>query len=508
LSSEQEDTTRRDVRVLASGASLSIIGKALGKVFSLLGDILLARVLGAGLYGLYAIGWTVYRVISVVSPLGLPQGVIRYLPVYRGNKDPRQEKGLFFLSIFLSLLAGVVFGFILFLCAPLISTAFFHKPGLLSVFQLFSLSVPLVSVFTIITAITRSTQRMKYSVLLEDIGQPLLGLVFLVIVALTFINKLSGAILSNFVSFCISLVAGLLIVVRLFRNVFIPSVKPDYSVTREVILYSIPTSLAGIFSVYVFWIDRLIVGILLSASLNGIYQVASQVSMLFVIIYAAFNAILTPMFSHLFSGREHARLEEIYRVGTKWCFYLSIVPFIILLLYSSEIITFVFGSEYSNGYIALVILSLGQVINCATGSIGALLMMTGNQKLWFRLTVGSFLLNALFCLILIPKFGLVGAAAGTALSVGGMNILAVTLGKWKLDLWPYDRRYLKGLVSGSIAVLSGYFLRILMVPSIQTVLFSSLVILIIFLGSLVLFKFDSEDKMFISMVIQKIGRRA
>jgi O-antigen/teichoic acid export membrane protein len=71
--------------------------------------------------------------------------------------------------------------------------------------------------------------------------------------------------------------------------------------------------------------------------------------MIFVILYAAFNAILGPMFAELYSRKNRERLQEIYRVGTKWNFYLGIIPFVIFLLQSPILLSVVYGSEYISG---------------------------------------------------------------------------------------------------------------------------------------------------------------
>jgi O-antigen/teichoic acid export membrane protein len=177
--------------------------------------------------------------------------------------------------------------------------------------------------------------------------------------------------------------------------------------------------------------------------------------MIFVIFYASFNAILGPMFSNLFAQKDKKRLQEIYRVGTKWNFYLGVIPFIVIILNSSKLLGIIYGDEFKSGAMALIVLSFGQLINCATGSIGTLLIMTGQQKSWFWMTTVSLIINSIFCFLLVPKLGLLGAALGTSISVGGMNIAATIYARKKVGLWPYDRRYLKGLLAGSTALLLG-----------------------------------------------------
>ena len=72
----RNDSKATDVSTLAGGASISLGGKIIGRTLAFLGDIAAARILGPDSFGLYAIGWTVLRTLSLISPLGLDQGII------------------------------------------------------------------------------------------------------------------------------------------------------------------------------------------------------------------------------------------------------------------------------------------------------------------------------------------------------------------------------------------------------------------------------------------------
>jgi O-antigen/teichoic acid export membrane protein len=199
------------------------------------------------------------------------------------------------------------------------------------------------------------------------------------------------------------------------------------------------------------------------------------------------------------------RLEEIFRVGTKWNFYLGIIPFIIYLLNSSDILSFIFGPEYSLGWSCLVVLSVGQLVNCGTGSIGVLLLMSGNQRNWFWMTSLSLLINIIICLILVPKLGIIGAAIGTSFSVGGMNIVATIFGKRKVGVWPYDRRYIKGVLAGISAAISGYLINSLHFPFLYSLILCCFVVICVFFIVLYFLGFDSEDIQFVEQVTKRVG---
>jgi O-antigen/teichoic acid export membrane protein len=345
----------------------------------------------------------------------------------------------------------------------------------------------------------------KYTVLLEDIGQPLVGLAFLVLIYYVVGPWLPGVILSDIFSYAIAGFLGLLVVRHMFLSTLKIPIQPNYSIVKEVLAFSIPASLGGVFSVFVFWADRLVVGLFLSATETGLYQVVSQITAAFVILVAAFNVILGPIFAHLFTGKEYGRLEEIFRVGTKWNFYLSIPPFLVLMLFPRELLIVLFGTGYGAGWMALRILAVGQLINSATGSIGTLLVMTGNQKTWFFLSACALILNIVLCSIFTSFIGIVGAAVGTSITLGSMYSFAIFLGKRRLNIWPYDRRYLKGILAGLAAGLCGVGFRYLPLSSLSMLAGGCLVLLLVFAFALFLLKFDEEDLILISIIKTRLG---
>lgn len=112
----------------------------------------------------------------------------------------------------------------------------------------------------------------------------------------------------------------------------------------------------------------------------------------------------------------------------------------------------VYGAEYVEGTLPLAILTLGQLVNLGTGSSAYLLIMTGHQDTWLKISGSAFLLNLLLNWILIPVLGATGAAVATAIAVAVLFTTALFQVRRRLRLWPYDRRYLKGAAAFATAL--------------------------------------------------------
>ena len=84
-----------------------------------------------------------------------------------------------------------------------------------------------------------------------------------------------------------------------------------------------------------------------------------------------------------------------------------------------------FGQEFVSGSPALIILSGAQLVNAAAGSVGLTLMMTGHERSTAYGLFVSAVVNVVLNAVLIPQFGVVGAAVATATSTILWNVLLI-----------------------------------------------------------------------------------
>jgi O-antigen/teichoic acid export membrane protein len=99
----------------------------------------------------------------------------------------------------------------------------------------------------------------------------------------------------------------------------------------------------------------------------------------------------------------------------------------------------VFGGDFRAGGTALIILAFGQLVNVGTGTTSNLQAMAGYAKLTLLNSVLFLSMSIVFDLILIPPFGLVGAAIANSVSLIVVNVLRVWQIRRNLGLMPYDR---------------------------------------------------------------------
>ncbi len=492
--------SRSDIRALASGAGIGLAGKILGRLLFIVGQVILARLLGTTVFGLYALGETIFRIAGVISPLGLNNGVIRFASEHQHSDRVRLNRVLV-QSVVTSFLSGFLVGVALFLLAPWLERVY-EIEGLANVIRLFALATPFVAGLRVTAAASRVSKRMQYAVAAEDIAQPLANLVLLAI-SYFLGYLLLGAITAAVVSFILGWGIALLSIRRLFPQLNWSQYRANRSLL-ELISFSLPTAVTGILYMFVLWVDKLMIGMYEAPAEIGIFQAVSQSSGLFALILTGINAIFGPMIADLYARGELTRLNGLFRISTKWGLYLSLPIFLVLMSAPGVFIDLIFGAEYIPGYQSLMILSAGQLVNVGTGAVALILIMSGNQISWLKITLAGFSLNILLNLVLIPRLGITGAAVATSLSIGLLFLSGLVTVRRRLNLWPYDRRYTKGLLafllSAALLLLANRFAypsSFFHLMALASVSAGSFFLTLTALG------LDQEDRQLVGLVVRK-----
>ena len=167
-----------------------------------------------------------------------------------------------------------------------------------------------------------------------------------------------------------------------------------------------------------------ILGSIKGTDLVGLYTVAVRGAQLVTFVHAAVNLALAPTVANLYALGEMRRLQRVV-TGFAWVTLLCSIPIAAGLIVFGYWFLLLFGPEFTLAQNALTILSIGQLVNVAMGSASLLLVMTGHERdAAVGLGIGA-LLNIVLSLILIPQWGLEGAAVATTISMVAWNLLLV-----------------------------------------------------------------------------------
>ena len=462
--------------------------------------------LGREAFGLYAIGWALVKVGSLIGTLGLDQGVIRFGSRFWPDK-PGSLKRVVRLAVFVSLSFSTIISLLVFLGSRRIAVEVFGDPSLTPVLRIISIALPFSAGLRVGASATLVTVDAKYAAIAQDLLRPIANLLLVIVLAYIAGLQLFGALLATLLSFALGFAVVTTMLIRLYGGAMPRPPESAVKMVRPLLSFSVPVFLAGLSGTLIAQSDKLFLGYFLAPRNVGVYQAAAQSAIVFSLILGSFNAIFSPMIAGLHERGEHDRLNALFKISTKWGLYISLPVFAVFFVFSRDIMTLVFGLSYASGWKSFTILSAAQIFNVGTGSVGLMLLMTGRQNLWLLITstmVGvSFGAN----LLLIPLFGIEGAAFATGLAILGQFALGLVAVWYFLKLWPYDLRYLKGILSAALTLLLlGFAANHLGSDSAVRVVVGCCISAAAFFGILIGLRLDEEDKVFIRMVRRFVHR--
>ncbi len=403
-------------------------------------------------------GWGAFRLLTLPATLGLNNGVQRFGSIQR-SRGGVGGRALLRTTFWITGITSGVLALGLLACAPWLAEKLSDDRRLLAVLVVFAFALPAASWLRVGAAATRVSQDLRASVAIEDFGQPFLFATF----AALFLWSGGGVIAASLAA-ALSFAAMALAAVIWARRWF-PQAPPELDggapavSVRRLIAYSVPTALAGTVGVTMTWLDRLLVGYYLAEEAVGWYQVAAQASGVFAVVLSAFTAIFAPMIAGLVERGENDRLQELFRVATKWGMLAVLPGAALCLLFSRPSIVAIFGEPYGPAAAPLVVLVVGQLANVSTGAVGYLLMMGGRQNLWLGLSLAALAADVVLNVLLIPRFGLVGAAVATAISVAALYASGLVAVRRTMRLWPWDRRFWRVAATAATVFGAGFAWR-------------------------------------------------
>jgi len=439
---------------IAAGAGKTFFGDFFGKGLSYISQVVVARLLGAQLFGLYALGLTVYKFTSLIAQLGLNNGIIHFVPKYQGNNNPQAARGTVLSGLLLSFSAGVLLATGIYFSAPWVAETIFNDASFAGVLRTYSFGIPFFALMMVALYSTRAQKVMKYFVYVKNFQLPTL---FLLMFALFYLFglRLYGAVGAWVAA---TFIAGVTAIV-LLREVY-----PDLlsgSKTYEIpglFKFSLPLVMVGALQFLILWTDTFMLGALRTATDVGLYRAAVQTALLLGMVLRAFNSIFAPMISDLHNRNELGTLNSLFKLTTRWIVILTI-PLFVLLLVSGDSVLRIFGASFTVAWLPLILLGFAQLMDASMGPVGYILIMSGNERLEFRNVLAVGLLNVLLNYIMIPRFNMIGAALATGTSVVVVNLARLLEVDRVLNLWPYNRSFLKPLFGFILGAFSGLFWR-------------------------------------------------
>jgi O-antigen/teichoic acid export membrane protein len=413
----------RLLRAAMGSFGLKIASTGLGFLISLL----LARLLGASGFGVYAyvVAWT--TLVSIPATLGIDQLIVREFAVYQTQSSWGLMRGLLQWAVQRVLMVSVAIALVL------VSIVWFLSQGAESpmpfAFCVGMLSLPIASLRNLRVSAMQGLHQVVKGQLPEMLFAPIFLLVFIGCGYLLLGSRLTAiwVLAMNLVATAITLWIGMKWLNKALPNA-VWQVEPEYDV-KTWLRSALPFMfLLGVFAIFS-RTDMVMLGLLKGSASVGVYAAVNRAVQLINFIVMAVNGVLAPTIASLYA---EGKIEQIKRLITKSTLNVVLISFPLgfgLILFGSWYLL-LFGESFIVGKTALIILSVAQIIRSAMGWDHMLLNMTGHEKLTAITVAIGASLNIVLNAFWIPQWGLDGAAVATAISTVVVHVaLGITVFK-------------------------------------------------------------------------------
>lgn len=504
-STYDQDEVAESLAKVGKGAVVLFIGTLLGMIFGLLKRVLIARFYTPADYGLFNLYFTILIIFASIGAIGLKNGIQRNIAFYMGKDKKEKVPAIIGWGILISIAGGILFGATLYLFADPIAALFSDDPILGHYFKIAAVAVPFYVLTLAFISTFRGFQRTKERVLFSDMGRNALILVFIVFISFlglsfdTIILSVSIAVIIIAIFFFIYYLKSRKSVLELEK-----AFKFDLPIGKKLLLFSLPLLLVDIMYKVMGWADTMMIGYFMMEESVGYYEAAKPISKLLTSALSVTLFIYSPLAASLYARDKIKENRIIFTALTKWLCFGTLPVALVFIFYPKWVLSFLFGSEYLAAIIPLRILAVVYFTHNLMGPNGATLTSYGKTKFLMYVTGGAAGLNVLLNGVLIPYYGIIGAAIATGLALISVNIIRVKKLKDISGIHPARAEVLKPTaLSILISVLLALGLRYLLPVSIILVAISGISFYAIFLSSMILTKSLSKNDIKLLLLVEK-----
>ncbi len=417
--------------------SLRVVGMPLGYLFA----VLVARIYGPAPMGMLALASTIIEIGAILAALGLGNALLRFVAEHYARDEKATAKAFYLKGISLCVPASVVASIAIYIMAPYVAEVVLNKPHLTPYIRVAAFGLLPGVLLTLNLETLRALKRIRAYTSMQNVMPPvLLMMAFLTGYFVLGYREIMLLILVGVFSTSVVFLVSMAFLWKEFAHIGHASVTVS---AGQLLSVSMPMLMTGALFMIMSWTDIIMLGMWRTDAEVGIYNMAVKLAMITSFPLMAINSIAAPKFAEFWGRQDMEGLKRMAQQSTRFIFWTS-APVLTLYLLFPSFFMGIFGEEFRVGALALVILSIGQFVNAASGSVGYILQMTGKQNVLSNIVLGASLTNILLNYILIPEFGIYGAATASCVAMVILNLLPLFIIKKKYGFFTINAKYMFG----------------------------------------------------------------
>lgn len=434
------DLTKKQLR----GSSLLLAGKIISVGLNFAAQVLLVRFLTQTDYGAWGYALAMVAFFQAFATLGLKRSITRFIPIYHEKEEFDKVAGTIVLVLITILFMGLFIIGALFAAPEMISNLIGDDNQPLYLLLILIFLVPVEAIDGTLIGLFASFANPRTIFFRKHIIGPVLKLA-VVLLLIVFKSTVLFMAYGYLAASTIGVLIYSIILIKLlkkqgiFNNLSLGSIRIP---AKEIFAFTIPLLTSDLVMVVMHSADTIILGYFHDTTQVALYRVILPAAHFNKIVMTSFALLYTPLAARLFAKKNYESINDLYWKTAVWMSILSFPIFMLTFSLADPLTTMLYGARYEQSWLFLNLMSFAYYFNCTLGFNGLTLKVLGKVRYVMLINIGAAVLNIVLDLLLIPKFGALGAAAATAGAMIVHNIFKQAGLKMASGINLFSRQYL------------------------------------------------------------------
>lgn len=396
----------------------SLISIATSSLSHLLLRIVLGREFGPSGLGIYTLVFTIYIFGMQFAAFGISAALTKHVAEF---SDELAKTRIYIRSgLITSIFTGTLMGAVLYLCSGFIASDIFDIPEMGALLRITALCFPFIAMHKATIGAINGFRKMKTYALL-DIALNASVMVMSVFLAMYMDMGVKGAVLGFVIPTMFCGLVSLLLIRPYITHIGTSIIHMD--IMKNVLHFGFYVVLGNSIGYIYTHIDSVMIGYYLNEADVGIYAISAILIQGVTLIPSAIQRVTGPMITRSYAKNDIDAIKTLLKSILSKVFLLALACSIFLYFFGKVLIIAIFGEAFLPAYTPLLILLIGYTVYSMFMSIGTFYASIGQVQLSYKVALFSAVLNVIMNALLIPPYGINGAAMATSFSLVVLTVI-------------------------------------------------------------------------------------
>lgn len=450
------------------GSTLLLAGRVISMATNFAVQILVVRYLSKSDYGAFAYVMSLVSLGSSLVIFGLDKTITRFLPIYQERGEYPKLFGTIFMMVSTVFSLGFFLVLLVFGMRGWIAESFINDPVAVRLLLLLVFLSPISALDSLLVGMLAIFAKPSAIFFRRHVLGP--GLKLLVVLSLILLGSDVYFLASGYLAAgAIGIIIYSGVLIRDLRSQELGSHLNLQTIkfpVREIFGFSIPLLTTN----FVYLIRSQLVVVFLEHFRSTLdvaaFRAVQPVADLNTTVIHSFGILFMPMMARLFAKQDQKGIDDLYWQSAVWITIISFPIFLVTFSLAQPLTILFFGERYAESGLIMALLAFGYYFNASLGFNADTLRVYGKLRYTVTIDVLAMVVSLGLSLVLIPRYGALGAAIGTFGTLVLYNILNHLGLKFATKINLFQWRYLRVYASIALGTLGLMVFQNLISPPI------------------------------------------